>query len=88
MLKIVLSGNLKGKSLLLVQVHKLLASFSSTVKWKSGSPHESQVTKRGYALRGGKLVSKQCTEVAGEVLSTSAFELTSSFLTTKAHLYH
>ena len=86
MLKIVLSGNLKRDIPFFWCKYTIFKALSSAVKWKSGSPHESQVTKRGYALRGGKLVSKQCTEVAGEVLSTSAFELTSSFLTTKVHL--
>ena len=47
------------------------------------SSHESQVTKRGCALRGGKLVLKlvHCLWLGtpGRVFSTPALELTSSF---------
>ena len=83
MLENVLLGNLKGNSLLLVEVHNILGPVLVNCQMEISSSHESQVTKRGCALRGGKLVSKpvHCLWLGtpGRVFSTPALELTSCF---------
>ena len=83
MREIVLLGNLKGNSLFLEQVHNIWGPVLVNCQMEISSSHESQVTKRGCALRSGKLVSKpvHCLWLGtpGRVFSTPALELTSSF---------
>ena len=73
-------GQLKGKFPFSGASTQYLGPRSRQV---SNGNHESQVTKRGCALRGGKLVLKlvHCLWLGtpGRVFSTPALELTSSF---------